>query len=54
MNSAIGMQNRLESILSVFKSIIRSKNFDAFGKLNFNHFLQNYNILAIIQNDVSY
>ena len=26
MNSAIGMQNSLESILSVLKSIIRSKN----------------------------
>ena len=38
MNSDIGMQNSLESVLSVFKSIIRSKNFDSFGKLNFNHF----------------
>ena len=26
MNSAIGMQNSLESILNVFKSIIRSNN----------------------------
>ena len=32
MNSAIGMQNSLESILSVLKSIIRSKNFDVLGK----------------------
>ena len=38
MNSAIGMQNSLESILSAFKSIIRSKIFDEFGKLSFNHF----------------
>ena len=38
MNSAKGMQNSLESILSVLKSIIRSKNFDTFGKLSFNHF----------------
>ena len=54
MNSVIGMQNSLESILSVLKSIIRSKIFDMFGKLSFNQFLQNLNILAIIQNDVSY
>ena len=53
MNSAIGMQNNLESILSVFKSIIKSKNFDVW-KNEFQLFLQNYNILAIIQNDVSY
>ena len=38
MNSAIGMQNSLESILSILKSIIRLKNFDTFGKLSFNHF----------------
>ena len=38
MNSAIGMRNSLESILSVLKSIIRLKNFDTFGKLNFNNF----------------
>ena len=38
MNSAIGMKNSLESILSAFKSIIKSKNFDKFGKLSFNHF----------------
>ena len=38
MNSDIGMQNKLGSILSVLKSIIKSKNFDAFGKLSFNHF----------------
>ena len=38
MNSAIRIQNSLESILSVFKSIIESKNFDVFGKLSFNHF----------------
>ena len=36
MNSAIGMQNSLESILSVLKSIIRSKNFNTFGKLSSN------------------
>ena len=36
MNRAMGMQNSLESILSVLKSIIRSKNFDTFGKLGFN------------------
>ena len=28
MNNAIGMQNSLESILSVLKSITKSKNFD--------------------------
>ena len=28
----------LESILSVFKGIIKSKNFDVFGKLSFNNF----------------
>ena len=38
MNSAIKVQNNLESILSVFKSIIKSENFDAFEKLSFNHF----------------
>ena len=38
MNSAIGMQNSLESVLIVFKSIIKLKNFDSFGKLSFNHF----------------
>ena len=38
MNNAIGMQNSLENILSVFKGIIRSKIFDAFGKLSFNNF----------------
>ena len=38
MNSAIGMQNSLESILSVLKSITKSKFFDMFGKLSFNHF----------------
>ena len=38
MNSAIGMQNSLENILSVFKRIIRSKYFDSFGKLSFNNF----------------
>ena len=54
MNNALGMQNSLESILSVFKSIIRSKIFDAFGKMSFNNFLQNYNILVITQDDVSY
>ena len=53
LNNAIGMQNSLDSILSVFKSIIRSKNFDVW-KNEFQLFLQNYNILAIIQNDVSY
>ena len=54
MNNALGMKNSLESILCVFKSIIRSKIFDAFGKLSFNNFLQNYNILVITQDDVSY
>ena len=54
MNNALGMQNSLESVLSIFKSIIRSKIFDVFGKLSFNHFLQNYNILVITQDDVSY
>ena len=38
MYSAKGMKNFLKSILSVFKSIIRSKNLDTFGKLCFNHF----------------
>ena len=38
MYSAKGMKNCLKSILSIFKSIIRSKNLDMFGKLCFNHF----------------
>ena len=38
MNSVIGMRNSLENILTVLKSIIRSKEFDTFGKLSFNHF----------------
>ena len=38
MNGVLGMQNSLESILSVFKSIIKSENFDLFGKSSFNHF----------------
>ena len=38
MNSAIRIQNSLESILSVFKSIIESKNFNVLGKLSFKHF----------------
>ena len=50
MNGVLGMQNSLESILSVFKSIIKSENFDLFGKSSFNHFCK----IRIIQNDVSY
>ena len=38
MNNVIGIQNSLESISIVLKSIIRSKNFDTFGKLSFNRF----------------
>ena len=38
MNGVLGMQNSLENVLSVFKSIIKSENFDLFGKSSFNHF----------------
>ena len=56
MNNAIGMQNSLESILSVFNSIIISKNFDMLGKLSFNHFckiriyLQQFRMMFHIKN----